>query len=123
MQGGSSPGGNNQDLTEISRAMVRLYKRRLGHGPTRARAFRCDDDVLVCVMEGTLTTKERTLHKAGADHGLLESRTEVQEILKPEIEAEIEHALGRRVVSTIGGVDVESDIATQTVLLESEGAD
>jgi uncharacterized protein YbcI len=119
MEGASTPSADaGSGLTELARAIVRLYKQRLGHGPTKARAYRADDEILLCVMEGTLTTKERTLHEGGADHGLLESRAEVQEILKGEIGAEVERALGRRVRSVVGGVDPDSDIATQTFLLE-----
>jgi uncharacterized protein YbcI len=123
MQAASSPSADDgQELTELSRAIVRLYKQRLGHGPTRARAYRASSDILLCVMEGTLTTKERTLHEAGADQGLLESRTEVQEILKDEIGAQVERALGRRVRSVVGGLDPDSDVATQTFLLEPDAS-
>jgi uncharacterized protein YbcI len=120
MQGGSGASGDNgQELSEISRVIVHLYKERLGHGPTRARAIRCTDDVVVCVMEGTLTTKERTLHSAGADQSLLESRTEVQEIIKGEIVGKVEAALGQPVSSVVGGIDLEGDVATLTFLLQA----
>jgi len=110
------------ELTELSRAIMRLYKERLGRGPDRARAFRAADDVLVCVMEGTLTTKERTLRDAGADQGLFDTRADVQEILKDEITAEVERAVGRPVRSIVGGLDPETDTATQTFLLEPDAS-
>ena len=122
MHGGNSPSDNGQELAEISRVIVNLYKERLGHGPTRARAIRCADDVVVCVMEGTLTTKERTLRSGGADQSLLESRTEVQEIIKDEISGRVEAAIGRPISSIVGGIDIDNDVATLTFLLREDDA-
>ena len=118
MQGGGERTGNSQELVDVSRVIVNLYKERLGHGPTRARAIRCADDVVVCVMEGTLTTKERTLRAGGSEQSLLESRAEVQEIIRKEIETKVQSALGASVRSVVGGVDIDNDVATLTFLLE-----
>jgi uncharacterized protein YbcI len=106
-------------MTEITRGLVRLYKERFGHGPTRARSWFCRPEVIVCVMDGTLTTKERTMRDAGDTTGINETRQTVHEVMEPEMRAVVEQALGRRVKAVVDGLEVEADIASHVFILQS----
>lgn len=46
---------------EIANATVRAYKDLLGRGPTKARALFAGADVLVVVVEDTMTVQVRSL--------------------------------------------------------------
>ena len=58
-------------LLEIANAMVHLYKVALGRGPTHARARFAGADLLVVVLQDTMTVSERRLAGMGQhdDHG------------------------------------------------------
>ena len=57
--------GRSSILADISREMVRLYKEQFGRGPTKARTDWAGPDVLICVLEDTLTPAERNLTRLG----------------------------------------------------------
>ena len=80
-------------MTAITRGLVRLYKEHYGLGPTRARSWFCGREVIVCVMEETLTTKEHTMRDAGDAAGIHETRQTVQAVMEPEMRAVVEKAL------------------------------
>ena len=61
-------------MTAVTRGLVGLRKEHFGHGPPRARSWFCGSEVIVCVMDGTLTTKERTMRDAGDASGILGKR-------------------------------------------------
>src|SRR3954466_15840437 len=61
-------------LMEISNAMVRLYKQQFGRGPSSARTNWCGPDVVMCVLEDTLTPAERSLVKLGEHQRLRDPR-------------------------------------------------
>jgi uncharacterized protein YbcI len=105
-------------MTAITRGLVRLYKEHYGLGPTRARSWFCGGEVIVCVMEEMLTTKEQTMREAGDAAGIHETRQTVQAVMEPEMSAVVEKALERGVEAVVGGLNVEVDIATYVFLLQ-----
>ncbi len=57
--------GQQSVLAEVSREMVRVDKEQLGRGPTRTRTQWAGTDVLITVLEDTLTPVERRLVTMG----------------------------------------------------------
>ena len=65
----------------IARSAVRMRSRYAGRGPTRARAFH-HDNLVVVIMQNTMTTMETSLVAAGKTDAVLELRHEVQDAIR-----------------------------------------
>jgi uncharacterized protein YbcI len=105
-------------MLEISNAMVRLYKEAFGRGPTKARAQFAGHDVLVVVLENSLTVAERNLVAMGEHQRLREARLFFQYALEDQFRAIVEQALGRRTVAFVSGIDTSRDVAMEVFTLE-----
>jgi uncharacterized protein YbcI len=108
-------------MLEISNAMVRLYKDAFGRGPTKARAQYAGPDTLVVVLENSLTVAERNLVAMGEHQRLREARLFFQYALEDQFRGIVEHALGRRTVAFISGIDTARDVAMEVFTLEPGG--
>jgi uncharacterized protein YbcI len=53
------------ELSELSNAMVRLYKEHFGRGPTKARSVYAGRDALLCTLENSFTPAEQSLVAMG----------------------------------------------------------
>src|SRR4051795_7793601 len=95
-QGGQG-GDHGEVLLSISNAVVRLYKRYYGKGPTQARAY-YQDDLVACVLRDVYTRAERTLIDAGRSSLVLTQRHELQRAVAGELTAAIEEITGREVI-------------------------
>jgi uncharacterized protein YbcI len=100
-----APGGAAGQLTQITRAMV-------------ARTHYAGGNVVICVLEGTLTPVERSLANLGEQHRLQDLRQLFQSATEPTFRAVVEEITGRRVVSFMSGNDVRNDVASEIFVLE-----
>jgi len=111
-------------LAAISREMVRLYKEQFGRGPTSVRTDWCNPDVILVVLEGTLTPAERHLVTMGEHQRLRESRMFFQYATVREFCEPVERLTGRRVRAFISGIDTVVDgLSIETFVLHPEGSD
>jgi uncharacterized protein YbcI len=109
-------------LMEISNAMVRLYKTQFGRGPTTARTHWAGPDVLVCVLEDTLTAAERNLVQMGEHQRLRDTRMFFQYATVREFCQPVEDITGRTVRSFHSSIDTLVDgMAVETFILYPEG--
>jgi uncharacterized protein YbcI len=104
-------------LLQISNAMVRLYKEAFGRGPTKARAQFAGPDILVVILEDSMTVVERNLAALDQHERLRESRLFFQHALESEFRAIIEQILGRRTVAFISGIDPRHDVSVELFTL------
>jgi len=104
--------------TQVSRAMMRLYKEQFGRGPERAWTYQCGEDVLVSLIVNSLTPVERSLRDLGDAQGVRDIRTRFQHATEPHFRAAVEKATGRRVIGFMSGMDVENDLASEVFTLE-----
>ena len=109
-------------LNQISRAMNRIYKEKLGRGPDRVHTHYAGPDAIVCFLEGTLTPVERTLTTIDAHQRLREVRLLVQEAAEAEFCLAVEEILMRSVVASTSGFDVRADVATEIFQLATQAA-
>jgi uncharacterized protein YbcI len=109
-------------LAQISTAMVRIYKEHFGRGPTKVRSAYAGPDVVVCVLEDTLTAPEITLKELGELGRLRELRMVFQYSLDDQFKAAVESILQRKVKAFISGMDAQSGIASEVFVLEPDGA-
>ena len=109
------------DLSEVSNAMVRLYKEMFGRGPTMARSGLAGPDTLISTLEDSLTPAERNMAKAGEHQRLRELRMYFQHASEKEFVGAVEQITGRKVRAFVSGMDVHRDVATEVFYLEPEG--
>jgi uncharacterized protein YbcI len=98
--------------------MVRIYKEHFGRGPTKVRSAYAGPDVVVCVLEDTLTTPEITLKELGELERLRELRMVFQYAMDAQFKAAVEEILKRKVKSFISGMDASTGTASEVFLLE-----
>lgn len=105
-------------LVEIANAIVHLYKDAFGRGPTKARAFFSGSDVLVVMLQDSLTLHERNLLALGEYARVREQRTLLGLSFEDQKRSEIERILRRRIAASIFGFDPRSDLAAEIFTLE-----
>jgi uncharacterized protein YbcI len=109
-------------LAQLSNEMVRLYKEQFGRGPTRARTSWSGDDVLMVVLEETLTPAEQRLVEMGEHERLRETRMFFQYATVRDFCEPVERLTGRTVRAFISGIDTEVDgLSVETFVLHPVG--
>ena len=103
-------------LEAVSNLVVGIYADHVGRGPTKARSY-MSGDIVVCLMEDTLTKAERTLVKSGRGDAVTEVRTALRETMREEMVNGIEMLTGRRVRALTGGSDLGPDVISDLFLL------
>ena len=104
-------------LATLSNAIVGLYKRYYGKGPTKARSYYLDDMVL-CVLRGGLTRAEQTLAKSGRVEAVTRQRQEFQAAVRDEFVETVEQIVGRRVVAFMSNVHLDPDLNVEIFMLD-----
>jgi uncharacterized protein YbcI len=104
---------------EISREMVRLYKKLFGRGPTKARTEFAGPDIVICSLENTFTPAERSLAEMGEHQRLRDTRMYFQAATHEKFREIVERTTGRKVRAFISGLDAEKDVCAEVFYLES----
>ena len=99
---------SRESLAAVANEIVRLKAQYYGKGPTEAKAF-MNDEVLVVVLKGGLTTVERTLLEAG-DAGLVRQvRLRFQEVMEPNFIDAVQRLTGQNVASYMSQIVFDPD--------------
>jgi len=101
----------------ISNAVVRIMSEYTGRGPTKARTSIRDDVVLV-LMQDTLTKAERSLLEAGETDFVLKTRHLFQTTMADDLVAAVEMLTERKVVAFMSANHVDPDMAGELFVLE-----
>ena len=113
----SAPAASGELLEAVSNLVVRIYADHVGRGPTKARAY-ADRDIIVCVMEDTMTKAERTLVASGQTWLVKQGRDALQETMRDELAEGIESLTGRRVIAQTGTATLEPDLQSDLFILD-----
>lgn len=116
---GDDPSPAGSPLAEIANTIVHLYKEVLGRGPTKARAQFLGSDVLLVLLEDSLTVVERNLVALGEVARIREQRLFLEVGFEERKRSEVERILGRRTVGAISGIDPRRDVAVELFTFES----
>lgn len=108
---------SGDQLGDISRALVKLYKDCYGKGPTKARTY-MTGDLVVCLLQGGFLKGEKTLRDAGRGEAVSDTRAAMQDVLRPRIIDTIEDITERKVLTLISGVDVQNETTAEVFVLE-----
>jgi uncharacterized protein YbcI len=101
----------------ISTAIVRLMRDYTGRGPMKARTTIRDNVVLV-MLEQTLTKGEQVLVKKGRTENVLALRREYQEAMREESSDKIAELTGRAVIAMMSANHVAPDLAAEIYVLD-----
>lgn len=104
---------------DVSDAMVGLYKRYYGRGPTKARTHLTHDAVM-CVLEEIYTTVERSLVERGDHETVAHVRRSFQGHFEREFIDAVEEITGRNVRAFVSGSHTDPDLAVEVFLLEPD---
>jgi uncharacterized protein YbcI len=111
-------------LREISTVMVQLHKDQFGRGPTKARTNWAGPDMLVCILEDTLTPAERNLIEMGEHQRLRDMRMFFQYASLKEFCEPIQNITGRKVRAFMSAIDTGAGgIVSELFMLHPEGYD
>ena len=105
-------------LTELSNAMVRLYKEQFGRGPTKTRTNYAGPDTIIATLEDSLTPTERRMAELGEHQRLRDIRMFFQHASAPEFVETVERITGRTVRAFVSGIDTEQDVSSEVFYLE-----
>jgi uncharacterized protein YbcI len=106
----------------ISNALVRIQREYLGRGPTKARAL-MRDNVIVVLMQDTLTKAERSLVADGRQEDVLRVRQSFQRTMRADIVAAVEELTGRTVLAFMSDTHIDPDLACEVIVLEPDDGD
>lgn len=101
----------------ISHAIVGLLREYTGRGPMTSRTTIRDNVVLV-MLEQTLTKGERSLVSKGRVDKVIEIRHEFQEAMREESMAKVAELTGRQVVAMLSANHVNPDIGAEIYVLD-----
>ena len=106
----------------ICNAVVRVQREYLGRGPTKARAS-LHGDIIVVLMQDTLTKAERSLAADGREEDVLRSRRSLQSTMRDDIVAAVEDLTGRAVIAFMSDMHIDPDLACEVLVLERDEAE
>jgi uncharacterized protein YbcI len=112
-------------LPLIAAEMVRLYKEQFGRGPTKSRASWSGRDMIVVLLEDTLTPAERNLVALREFGRLRDTRMLFQYAWVRQFCEPVERLTGRKVRAFISGIDAEAAEGTslEVFVLHPDGYD
>ena len=117
-------GGRLQDggslASAISNSVRQLAAEYTGRGPSRARTS-IRDNIVVVLLEDTLTKGERQLVAKGRDVRVLDYRAEFQTAMREDAIAKIEELTGRKVAAFMSANHIDPDLAAELFVLEPDG--
>ena len=110
------------ELSELSNAMVRLYKEQFGRGPTKARSVYAGADAVLCTLENSFTPAEQALARMGEHQRLRDTRMFFQYATEDQFRETVEQITGRRVRAFVSGIDAGQDVSAELFYLERSGS-
>jgi uncharacterized protein YbcI len=101
----------------ISNAAVRIMAEYTGRGPTKARTS-IRDDVVLILMQDTLTKAERSLLAAGQADFVMETRHRFQITMRNDLIAAVEILTERKVIAFMSTNHADPDMAAEIFVLQ-----
>ncbi len=106
----------------ISDAVVRLFREYLGRGPTKTRTT-IRDDLVVVLLEDTLTKAEKKLAADGEEEAVVQMRRAAQGTMRTALADAVAEHTGRQVRAFMSGNSLDPDYAVEVFVLEPGNRD
>jgi uncharacterized protein YbcI len=114
----NGPTGDGQLAAAISRAVVQLFSEHVGRGPTKARTT-MDGDLVVVILQDSMTQGERSLAQGGRDADVLRLRRAFQDTMRADLVGVVERLTERKVQAFMSANHIRPDAAAEIFLLNS----
>ena len=101
----------------ISNAIVGLLREYTGRGPMKAR-MTLRDNLVVVLLEQTLTKGEQVLVQKGRGENVLTLRHEYQEAMRDEASAKVAEITGRNVIAMMSANHLDPDLGVELFVLD-----
>jgi uncharacterized protein YbcI len=101
----------------VATAVVRVYRTYVGRGPTKAQAF-YSRNLLVLLLEDTLTRQELTLASNGGAEAARQLRRQLQRTMREPLVGAIEELTACKVVALMGDNHIQPDLAMALFVLD-----
>ena len=92
-----------------------------GRGLTKARTY-VSDDVVIVILQDTLTKGERSLVSEDLDELVLTMRKAFQGTMRHDLVDGIEQILGRKVIAFMSDNHIDPDVGVEVFVLAPNGA-
>jgi uncharacterized protein YbcI len=112
----AGPGGGELNAA-IARAVVRRYREHVGRGPSKAQAF-YRGNVLVLVLENTMTRAEQSLAASGQVTAVTQVRDAIRQTMRPGLVAIVEELTGCKVLALMSASHLDPDMASEVFVLD-----
>ena len=116
-QADPTAGQGQSQLSELSNAMVQIYKHQFGRGPTKAKTSYADADTVVSTLRDSMTPAERNLVALGEHQRLRDVRMFFQHASEREFVEAVERITGRKVEAFVSGIDTAQDVSSEVFYL------
>jgi len=113
---GDEPPQGGELRQAISDLAVRVFADHLERGPTKVRTV-IDEDLVLCLLEETMTTAERKLVEAGRERPAMSMRAALQETMRTTLVEGVEELTGRRVSAAVSGSNLAPDVTSELFVL------
>jgi uncharacterized protein YbcI len=110
------PAGSSLQVA-LSNAVVACMREYTGRGPMKARTS-IRDNVVVVMLEQTLSKGEQVLVKKGRTERVLALRHEYQEAMREESSDKVAQLTGRNVIAFMSANHVTPDLAAEIYVLD-----
>jgi len=107
-----------EQLAAVTNGIVKLFREYYGRGPTKAKSYVLDDRIVVCVLEETMTTVEKTLVENGHGDKVRDVRVTFQEAMADEFTRAVTECMGRAVIAYHSQLTLEPDIGFEFFVLD-----
>jgi uncharacterized protein YbcI len=116
--------GNNRSVTElesgitaaVARECARIHTRLRGRGPWKTRVF-YRPELLVVLMEDTLTIADKTLLADGKQELVEQIQSAFESAMEPDLVSAVERLTGAEVVAFMSGHHMSPDMAVEVYVL------
>jgi uncharacterized protein YbcI len=102
---------------DISSAVVHLFLKHTGRGPSKARTT-LDAELVVVLLQNNMTTAEKSLVHSGRAAEVLQIRRTFQDTMRAELIEAVEGLTQRNVVSFMSANDIGPDAAAEIFVLD-----
>lgn len=113
-------GSGGRRLAELSRQLVRLMRRDVGRGPTRAQSHWAGPNTLVTIFGDGFLRSEKTLFSHRRDGVAMAYRGAIQGTLREAMRDEVERTMGRTVIAAMGCAHHDPDLIVELFVFEPE---
>jgi uncharacterized protein YbcI len=117
-----APRPSGQLSAAVSSAVVGLFSKYVGRGPTKARTT-IDGNLVVVVLRDGMTTAERNLVRAGREAEVQRLRRAFQETMQADLVATVERLTDGTVSAFMSANHSDPDVAAEIFVMDRSVAD